>query len=80
LAVLVLVPSWTYFRLLAYPYNLYQIMSFSLQFNKQIANSQSLDNIYLIMLSMIIVLSFYWLYLIVKSTAGYLRKGSTNDA
>jgi hypothetical protein len=32
------------------------------------------------MLSMIIVLSLYWLYLIVKSTVGYLRKGLTNDA
>jgi hypothetical protein len=29
---------------------------------------------------MIILLSIYWLYLIVKSTTNYLKKGITNDA
>ena len=80
IAVALLMPSWFYFRLVAYPYNLYQIMVFSNKFNKDNNNSQSLDNIFIVMLTMIILLSIYWLYLIVKSTSNYLKKGITNDA
>jgi hypothetical protein len=34
IAVVFLMPSWFYFRLVAYPYNLYQIVGFTKEFNK----------------------------------------------
>jgi hypothetical protein len=78
--VLILIPCWTYFRILAYPYNLIDIMNNTKIFNEKNGKSNNLENIFFVLLWMVFILSSYWLFLILKSTINFLTKGIISDS
>ena len=79
-AVILLIPVWTYFRCIAYPYNLYLIVLKSREKNAAYGKTNTIDDTFYILLGMIFILSCFWLYLIIKSTLNFLRKGVVTDS
>lgn len=73
--VALLIPVWFYFRLVAFPFNLYFIFQKIYGINDKLEKPNTLDNIYFILLGMIFILSIYWFYLIMISICKFLKKG-----
>lgn len=48
--------------------------------NAGYGKTNTIDDIFYILLGMIFILSCYWLYLIIKSTFNFLKKGVVTDS